>query len=58
MIWGDFRVVVSYFAIRELGYSEAESGEMLPLNRFGVGVVAKQGEEIARSNSQFHDFIN
>ena len=50
MIWEDFRAVVSYFAIRELG-------KMLHLNRSGVGVVAKRGEEIARSNSQFCNFI-
>ena len=57
MIWGDFRAVVSYFAIRELRYSGAELGKMLHLNRSRAGVVAKRGEEIARSNSQLGGFI-
>ncbi len=57
MIWGDFRAVVNYFAIRELGYSGAELGKMLHLNRSGVGVVAKRGEELVQSNLRFHSFI-
>ena len=57
MIWGNVQAVVSYFAIRELRYSGAELGKMLHLNRSGVGVVAKRGEEIARNNSQYRNFI-
>ncbi len=36
--------MVSYFAIRELGYSGAELGKLLHLNRPGIGVVAKKRE--------------
>ena len=56
-VLADARAVVSYFAVRELGYNGAELGKMLHLSRSGVSVAAKRGEELVQSNLQFHNFI-
>ena len=56
-VLADARAVVSYFAVRELGYNGAELGKVLHLSRSGVSVAAKRGEELVRSNSRFHNFI-
>ena len=56
-VLADARAVVSYFAVREMGYNGAELGKMLHLSRSGVSVAAKRGEELVRSNSRFHNFI-
>lgn len=56
-VLADARAVVSYFAVRELGYNGAELGKMLHLSRSGVSVAAKRGEELVQSNYRFHNFI-
>ena len=56
-VLADARAVVSYFAVRELGYNGAELGKMVHLSRSGISVAAKRGEELVRSNSRFHNFI-
>lgn len=56
-VLADARAVVSYFAVRELGYNGSELGKMLHLSRSGVSVAAKRGEELVQSNSRLHNFI-
>jgi len=56
-VLADARAVVSYFAVRELGYNGSELGKMLHLSRSGVSVAAKRGEELVQSNPQYRNFI-
>jgi len=56
-VLADARAVVSYFAVRELGYNGSELGKMLYLSRSGVSVAAKRGAELVQSNPRYHNII-
>jgi REP element-mobilizing transposase RayT len=56
-VLADARAVLSYFAVRELGYNGSELGKMLRLSRSGVSVAAKRGAELMQSNPRYHNIF-
>lgn len=53
----DARCLISYVAVREMGYNGEDVAERLNITRSGVSIAAKRALLLMKNNASFNDFI-
>lgn len=53
----DARCLISYVAVREMGYNGEDVAERLNITRSGVSIAAKRAHSLMKNNASFNEFI-